>query len=493
MPARAPLATEWAAGEPTDPRGTAIALGVVRERLRAATTRDEIWEALLDGVRTRAAWAGIFTIQGGVATGRRAAAEVGLDVEAVTSLALPVAAVPALQRAVTSAQVHFAALATSDGGLDAQLALMGGDLGAPMMVLPLRLGVRVPLVVIAHGRGTPLGLAELAEVLPLAEMAAQALERLIAAQKAAQRTSEPASAAAAEGHARSAPTAPAPIPPLTPEAAAVLLDEIEAGNDDALDDALDNPPGLLEAVARRFPGKLRTTRYQASRPLRAGQHGNLLELLVQLGPPAVPLLLEKLRDADRDVRYYATTCLAELRPAGAVDALIERTFDGDFAVRALALDALGGYPRREVAPALATLRQAIGDGDDARARAAMAAVAELVDVAAIPELLDALDGDERRAEAARRALSQLTRHDLGTSSKKWRAWWQDHRDHHRLEWLIAALAHKDDALRVAAFDELRRLTGESHGYAEELGRKERDAAVAAWQRWWDEIGRQRFA
>jgi hypothetical protein len=487
MPARAPLATEWATGEPTDPRGTAIALGLVRDRLRSATTRDEIWDALLDGVRTRAAWAGIFTIQGGVATGRRAAAEVGLDVAAVTSLALPVAALPPLQRAVASAQVHFAALATGDAGLDAQLALMGGDLGAPMMLLPLRLGVRVPLVVIAHGHGAPLGLAEAAEVLPLAEMAADALGRLIAAQKAS------AAPVTAPAPAPAATTAPPPIPPLTPEAAAVLLDEIEAGNDDALDDALDNPPGLLEAVARRFPGKLRTTRYQASRPLRAGQHGNLLELLVQLGPPAVPLLLGKLGDADRDVRYYATTCLAELRPAGAVDALIDRTFDSDFAVRALALDALGGYPRREVAPALATLRQAIGHDDDARARAAMAAVAELVDVDAIPELLDALDGDERRAEAARRALTQLTRHDLGTSSKKWRAWWQDHRDHHRLEWLIAALAHKDDALRVAAFDELRRLTGESNGYAEDLGRKERDAAVAAWQRWWDEVGRQRFA
>ena len=283
-----------------------------------------------------------------------------------------------------------------------------------------------------------------------------------------------------------APTAPA----LDVDA---LLDRVEGGDEDAFDEALDHSRLLLDRLAARFPGQLRTTRYQlAGRTLRAGQHGHLLDLLVQIGPLAAPLLIAKMADEDRDTRYYAAACLAEQRPATAVTALVERVFDEDFGVRTCALEALAGYPRREIGPSLVALRNALHASDEARMRAAAEAIAELHDTGAIAALIDTLEDEGRRGEIARRALMRLTRHDFGTSSKKWRSWWQLNERNHRLQWLIDALALKDDALRVAAFDELRRLTGETLGYAEDLQRRDREAAIERWHAWWRVTGQRRF-
>lgn len=474
-------AAEWSEREHTDPdgRSAALALADARRRLQLADHRDAIWTALLDGARTRVSWAGIFTLQRGVATGRRAAAEVEVDQAAIAALALPVAAVPAMQRAVASRRVALAPLGTGDQGLDAQLSRLGGNLLAPAMVLPISLGDRVVALLVGHRGVTGVGLADIAEVLPLADVAAEALGRLISKHKDEQRSASGAVAV---------PVVPGPT--LDVDA---LLDRVEAGDEDAFDEALDHGRALLDRLAARFPGALRTTRYQVgSRVLRAGQHGHLLDLIVQIGPLAAPLLLAKLTDDDRDVRYYATACLAEQRPAAAVSALVERVFDADFGVRTVALEALAGYPRREIGPSLVALRNALHASDEERMRAAAEAIGELLDTGAIAALIDTLDDEGRRGDIARRALMRLTRHDFGTSSKKWRTWWQLSERSHRLQWLIDALALKDDALRVAAFDELRRLTGETLGYAEDLPRREREAAIERWHAWWRVTGQRRF-
>ena len=74
-----------------------------------------------------------------------------------------------------------------------------------------------------------------------------------------------------------------------------------------------------QALMRRFPGKLRIDRFAVSgRSLRAMQYGGLLDLVIRLGPVASDLLIEKMAAAQRDVRFYATICTAELRPRNAV-------------------------------------------------------------------------------------------------------------------------------------------------------------------------------
>ena len=247
-------------------------------------------------------------------------------------------------------------------------------------------------------------------------------------------------------------------------------------------------------IAARFPGKLRVDRYQVSgRPLRAAQYGALLELIVRIGSPVTDVLVEKMSDPHRDVRFYATVCAAELRPRSAVYALVERLFDADYGVRACAIEALHGYPLRDLDSALARARHALHSEDPDRVLAAATAVAELGDVYAIPDLIDTVGRDHRRAEHARRALAALTKQDFGTSERKWRKWWEDHRKQHRIEWMIEGLTHKELGLRQSAAEDLRKLTGEHFGYHHDLPKRDRELSQGRWRQWWIDAGRRRFA
>ncbi|HWN69655.1 MAG TPA: HEAT repeat domain-containing protein, partial [Haliangium sp.] len=249
----------------------------------------------------------------------------------------------------------------------------------------------------------------------------------------------------------------------------------------------------LTALAAEFPGSLLLERYELEgRAATAAEHGPLLELTVALGPAAGDLLVEKMRDQDRDVRYYATLCAGESRPPGAVDSLVERLFDSDYGIRSIAIDALGGYPAAEREQALQRVRQTLRGAPPARVQAAANALAKLGDAAAVPVLIDVLDAGAEVAEHARRALIMLTMEDCGTSASKWRAWWDGHQGQHRVQWLIEALGHKDDNLRSTAAEELRQATGESFGFHHDLPRNERDQARQRWLDWWERAGRQRF-
>jgi hypothetical protein len=86
----------------------------------------------------------------------------------------------------------------------------------------------------------------------------------------------------------------------------------------------------------------------------------------------------------------------------------------------------------------------------------------------------------------------LTAQDFGTSERKWRKWYDGARKRHRIEWLIDGLAHKEDAVREAAINNLRRLTGEYFGYHHDLPKKERESAAERWSAWWRETGQRRF-
>jgi hypothetical protein len=280
--------------------------------------------------------------------------------------------------------------------------------------------------------------------------------------------------------------------------AAALLDAIEAageGESDALlAEAVERAGEMIPLIASRFPGRLRVERFQVSgRALRAAQYGALLELAVRIGPPVTEVLIEKMNDPQRDVRFYATVCAAELRPRSAVYALVERLFDPDYGVRACAIEALVGYPLRDLDSALARARHALHSDDPERVLAAATAVAELGDVAALPDLLDAVGRDGRRAEHARRALTSLTKQDFGTSERKWRKWYDEHKPRHRIEWLIEGLTHKEAALRQSAADDLRKLTGEHFGFHHDLPRRDREVAQQRWKQWWNDIGKRRFA
>ena len=494
---------------------------VAREALQVADDRDEIFALLLRALRSRARYAGLLTVQGGAAIGRVAIAEPGLDVAAIATVLIPLDGPSAFRTAVTTQRPHVGPIATGDPDIDAMLDRLGG-VPHSALLLPIVLRDRTVALAIAHRVDVALTLADVTELLPLAVVAADSLGRLIVKHKAAgYRAPEPARAAVVEvtvddvatkrldrpASSWRIPTAPEPVAiergtevsvtAEPPRPAAELVEAVDGADERTAEavmaDAIERAGELIPLIAARFPGKLRVDRYQVSgRSLRAAQYGALLELVVRIGPPTTELLIEKMGDPHRDVRFYATVCTAELRPRSAVYALVERLFDLDYGVRAVALEALAGYPLRDLDAALARARHALHSEDADRVQAAAAAVAELADVTALPDLIDVVGRDSRRAEHARRALVALTKQDLGTSERKWRRWFEDHRKQHRIEWLIEGLVHKEVAIRQSAADDLRKLTGEHFGYHHDLPRRDREQSQQRWQQWWAETGRRRF-
>jgi hypothetical protein len=387
--------------------------------------------------------------------------------------------------------------------------------------MPIVLRDRAVAMVIAHRVHSDLKLVDVTELLPLASAAADALGRLIVRHKSAGYR-----APAADGDAEkividegqidtkkivrvdSQWRTPAPVDrPSLPEIETItaqpprriaeVLDDLERAKegtgDELIADAVERAAETLGELAKRFPGKLRVERFAvAGRALRAAQYGGLLELTVRLGSAAAELLIDRMTSPQRDVRFYATVCAAELRPRNAVFTLVERLFDQDYGVREMAIEALAGYPLTDLTQALAKARRAISADDPEMVAAATSAIVQLGDIEAVDDLIDSIERADRGAEHVRKALIALTAQDFGLSSKKWRKWYETARKSHRIEWLIEGLAHKEDAIREMSINDLRRITGEYFGYHHDLPRKERELAADRWASWWRETGMRRF-
>lgn len=277
-----------------------------------------------------------------------------------------------------------------------------------------------------------------------------------------------------------------------------LLDALESGDAElvahARDALLARRDEIMDAVFQRFPGVLAIERYDlGGRLLPAAQHGPLLSFIVDLGESTVDHLVAQMASDERDVRYYATLCMAEIRSTKAVAALVERIFDSDYGARGAAVDALAGYPLELLDQGLKPARDALTDDDIDRVQAAARALADITDIKAIPDLMVAIARGGKYADHARRALMRLTKQDFGTSARKWRAWWTKYHDRSRIEWLIEGLAHKDDSIRRTSVEELRKLTGEFFDYQFDGSKRERETARKRWLAWWQGKGRQRFA
>lgn len=514
-PPTAPITTE----------GRDSPLNVVRARelLATAEDRDTVFLTLLRATRNRARWAGLLTIQGGAAIGRVALADPELDTTAVNTVLIPLDVVSPFRSVVTTHQPHIGPLTTNDPSIDSMLLRFGGTLPPSALIMPIVLRDRVIAVVVAHRLHMDIRLVDVTEILPMATAASDALGRLIVKHKAAgyraptdapsieiepdeiatKKLARPGSAS--PWAAPSEPAAPVTgidtvelqvdAPP--PRPMDQVLDDIERAKEgqaeDAMNEAVERAPEALAALVRRFPGRLRIDRLAVTgRPLRAAQYGGLPELVVRLGAVASELLIEKMSAPQRDVRFYATVCATELRPRNAVFALAERLFDQDFGVRACAIEALAGYPLKELGHALVRARRAVHSNDPEIVGAATAAIRELGDIEAIPDLIAAIERGDRAGEHARKTLVALTAQDFGTSERKWRKWHEGARNRHRVEWLIDGLTHKEDLIRELAINDLRRLTGEYFGYHHDLPRKERESAADRWAAWWREQGQRRF-
>jgi HEAT repeat protein len=135
--------------------------------------------------------------------------------------------------------------------------------------------------------------------------------------------------------------------------------------------------------------------------------------LAYIGAPAVPALVEALKDRDAYVREWAAGALGEIQGVHAVPELIETLNDENCKVRAQAVRALGDIAKAnsgnsDVAKAVPALIEALNDENcDVRVRA-VHALGEIKVVSAVPVLIEALkDEDASVRYGAAHALGDI--------------------------------------------------------------------------------------
>ncbi|WP_437320494.1 hypothetical protein [Sorangium sp. So ce385] len=271
-----------------------------------------------------------------------------------------------------------------------------------------------------------------------------------------------------------------------------------------------NGETAISIVAARFPGPLRVDRQRFREQLAgpdgaanvaaappASQCGPLLELIVAIRRPALPFMTVRSASPDPEVRFWATHVLGELPYPEAANALLPRLFDDNIAVRRIAVRSAALLIAAPPAggPILQGLDHIARDREESPARrlTAIDTMSEIRSGSSVPALISALsDPHDAIVEAAVRALTAITREDLGRDARKWMAWWSRNGERHRIEWIIDALTHEKPAIRRAAIDELKGITREYFGYYEDLPRQEREAAQERYRAWWVSEGRSRF-
>jgi len=253
----------------------------------------------------------------------------------------------------------------------------------------------------------------------------------------------------------------------------------------------------MPAVVRRFPGPLSFDRVTARGPLpRAADCGPMLRLLVAERRIALPYVKPLFESHDPDVRFYAVLLAREYQAPDAVPHLARRVFDEDYGVRTLATDTMRLHKRfAEFDGAVRDLRAWAADDRmprDTRLRA-VEALAGLLDVGSVRLFVAILESPQPDLrEAALRGLTAVTCQNFGAAPRKWAAWLDKNGGRHRIEWLIDALVHAEAEIRLAASDELKRITKEYFGYYYNLPKRDRDRARKRYLEWWDRVGKQRF-
>ena len=505
-----------------------ITAAEARQLLAGAEHRDQVFEILLRAIRGRAWYAAVLTVQGGAAIGRVAVAGDEIDHTAITQVLIPLDSPSTFRQAVNSASPYIGPVATGDGEIDTMIKRMGGVVPPSALLLPLVLKNRVVALLVGHRGADTLRVTEVSELLPLSGVAGEALGRIImrgksrstgavSAQQSAQvpagsgaglspvpqdveegptgRVSGPARLSRREAAASvSAPQqVVASFGSVDELMAAVQALDDEKGMELAITEAVTRAPEVLAWMAEQFPGTLKVDRFDlGGRHLKAAQHGPVLDLAVRLGGAAADLLVDKMRDGRKEVRYYATLCASESRPDAAALTLVERLFDTDYGVREVALEGLIGYPARSLDEALEIARRALHSEDLDKIKTASGALAELSDVRAIPDLLDVHGRGGDAAVAVGKALIGLTKQDFGINNKKWRQWWDRNRRKNRIEWLLDGLAARDPDIRRSSAEDLRKATGEYFGSHHDLPKREREVARQRWTEWWNQTGRLRF-
>ena len=248
----------------------------------------------------------------------------------------------------------------------------------------------------------------------------------------------------------------------------------------------EHPAESLPVLWARLPGPLESDADDAAPEAL----GPLPAALAALGAPAVPAMLDVLRDPDPDRRRVAAAVLGANGDPAAFPALADRALDPQPRVAAAAAAALGAHRRHPaMRPVPEKLRRALLSGLSGRAACAARALGALRDAEAVPLLVQALDSPEREpAEAAAEALSRITLQRIGPDAHRWIAWWRQNRGRGRAEWLLSGLTSAEREVRVAAAAELSGAAPAPVAYSADAPAADRERAARAWAGWWARSG-----
>lgn len=280
----------------------------------------------------------------------------------------------------------------------------------------------------------------------------------------------------------------------------LVVDLQHAGPDDeraAVNALLRLGEAALPVLAQTFPGPLWFDRH---RPHRRAPRGRdtcaIARAFYAFGVRATPYVATLMSSSQPDKRYYALLLAGDMVHPSLIDAVIARVFDEDDSIRKLSHEiaprfrGLSGWDEQ-----LAIVRRAARiRGKDPRRRVhALSALAAMRDVGALRMLVELLEDDDRDVvRYAHLALVTLTAEDLGPSPRKWASWVDKNDGRHRIEWLIDALTHADEALRTNAGDELKQLTQQYFGFHPATTRREREVAQTKYRQWWATDGKKQF-
>ncbi len=245
-------------------------------------------------------------------------------------------------------------------------------------------------------------------------------------------------------------------------------------------------------LAARFPGPIEVLR----RDLRAlpppAAHGPIIRATINAGQVLASHLIDLLSHPNPDVRFYAAFVFQEVRDSRCTAGLADLAFDANPDVRVIAMRVLETYSRTQAfANATARVRDRLTHGSRAEYLYAARAVGTLRDVEAIARLIELLSNKDRFIqEAALESLCSITGQQHGLKPHRWKNWYADNGDRHRVEWIIDSLRHRDLPVRRWAADELIRVTGHRIPFSPMGDRRSRDVAAQAWTDWWEGSGRR---
>jgi HEAT repeat protein len=159
--------------------------------------------------------------------------------------------------------------------------------------------------------------------------------------------------------------------------------------------------GKLKA-AGAVRGMLETLRYGRPGPFGGGNHAVILGAIREIGPPAVPVLIDALNDSDWRIRLHAIDVLGQINALEAIPDLIAALYDTEKRVRWRASDALGEMGCVEAVPALLDLLNDRVDEVRITAASALGRIGHREGIVGLLKLLH--DNDWRARWAAAEAL-----------------------------------------------------------------------------------------